>query len=119
MPQERKVIVTCAITGAIHTPSMSAYLPITPEEIAQAAVEAADAGAAIVHLHARDPETGKPDQRPEAFKKLRQMVAGGDVLSPAHVSRALRAMDDGVCINGYGPTENTTFTTRELIRRSR
>jgi uncharacterized protein (DUF849 family) len=63
----RKVIITCAVTGAIHTPSMSPYLPVTPEEIADAAVGAAEAGAAIVHLHARDPKTGKPDQSPEAF----------------------------------------------------
>src|SRR5260221_10453249 len=74
MAQEGKVIVTCAITGAIHTPSMSPYLPVTPEEIAQAAIEAVDAGAAIVHLHARDPETGKPDQRPEAFLPILQLV---------------------------------------------
>ncbi len=64
----RKVIITCAVTGAIHTPSMSPHLPVTPEEIADAAVEAAEAGAAIVHLHARDPQTGQPDQRPEAFQ---------------------------------------------------
>lgn len=63
----RKVIITCAVTGAIHTPSMSPYLPVTPEEIADAAVGAAEAGAAIIHLHARDPKTGKPDQSPEAF----------------------------------------------------
>ncbi|WP_068093780.1 BKACE family enzyme [Novosphingobium rosa] len=63
----RKVIISCAITGAIHTPSMSPHLPVTPEEIGQSALQAAEAGAAIVHLHARDPETGKPDQRPEAF----------------------------------------------------
>ena len=63
----RKVIITCAVTGAIHTPSMSPYLPVTPEEIADAAVGAAEAGAAIVHLHARDPVTGRPDQTPEAF----------------------------------------------------
>ena len=63
----RKVIVTCAVTGAIHTPSMSPHLPVTPQEIADAAIGAAEAGAAIVHLHARDPETGRPDQRPEAF----------------------------------------------------
>ncbi len=62
-----KVIITCAVTGAIHTPSMSPYLPITAEEIADAAVGAAEAGAAIVHLHARDPQNGKPDQTPEAF----------------------------------------------------
>ncbi|MCS6920370.1 MAG: 3-keto-5-aminohexanoate cleavage protein, partial [Elioraea sp.] len=63
----RKVIITCAVTGSIHTPSMSPYLPVTPEEIADAAIGAAEAGAAIVHLHARDPKTGKPDQSPEAF----------------------------------------------------
>lgn len=62
-----KVIISCAVTGAIHTPSMSPYLPVTPEEIIQASVEAAAAGAAIIHLHARDPQTGKPDQSPEAF----------------------------------------------------
>lgn len=65
-----KVIITCAVTGAIHTPSMSPYLPVTPEEIIEASVEAAEAGAAIIHLHARDPVTGKPDQTPEAFGKF-------------------------------------------------
>jgi len=63
----RKVIITCAVTGAIHTPSMSPHLPVTPDEIAAAAIGAAEAGAAIVHLHARDPETGNPDQSPAAF----------------------------------------------------
>ncbi|WP_395336365.1 3-keto-5-aminohexanoate cleavage protein [Novosphingobium sp. BL-8H] len=63
-----KVIITCAITGGIHTPSMSPYLPVTAQEIADSAVEAAEAGAAIVHLHARNPEDGRPDQRPEAFE---------------------------------------------------
>jgi uncharacterized protein (DUF849 family) len=58
------------VTGAIHTPSMSPYLPVTPEEITAAAVGAAEAGAAIVHLHARDPVTGKPDQTPEAFGRF-------------------------------------------------
>lgn len=65
-----KVIITCAVTGAIHTPSMSPHLPVTPDEIAEAAIGAAEAGAAIVHLHARDPETGKPDQTPEAFARF-------------------------------------------------
>ena len=65
-----KVIITCAVTGAIHTPSMSPYLPVTPEEIIEAAVGAAEAGAAIIHLHARDPVTGKPDQSPDAFARF-------------------------------------------------
>lgn len=64
----RKVIITCAVTGGIHTPSMSPYLPITPSEIAEAAIGAREAGAAIVHLHARNPETGQPDQSPEAYE---------------------------------------------------
>lgn len=70
----RKVIITCAVTGAIHTPSMSPHLPITAEEIANAAIGAAEAGAAIVHLHARDPQNGKPDQSPEAFAPFLQVV---------------------------------------------
>jgi uncharacterized protein (DUF849 family) len=70
----RKVIVTCAVTGAIHTPSMSPYLPVTAEEIADAAIGAAEAGAAIVHLHARDPVTGKPDQTPEAFEPFLKVI---------------------------------------------
>ena len=65
-----KVIITCAVTGAIHTPTMSPYLPITPDEIADAAIGAAEAGAAIIHLHARDPKTGRPDQTPEAFARF-------------------------------------------------
>ena len=67
MAKSRKVIITCAVTGAIHTPSMSPHLPVTPQEIADAALGAAEAGAAVVHLHARNPKTGQPDQSPEAF----------------------------------------------------
>lgn len=74
MSSTNKVIISCAVTGAIHTPSMSPHLPVTPAEIAQASVEAAEAGAAIIHLHARDPLTGKPDQRPEAFVPFLQEI---------------------------------------------
>jgi len=70
----RKVMITCAVTGAIHTPSMSPYLPITAEEIADAAVGAAEAGAALVHVHARDPVNGKPDQSPEAFAPFLRVI---------------------------------------------
>ena len=63
-----KVIITCAITGAIHTPTMSPHLPITADEIADSAIGAAQAGAAIVHLHARDPSNGKPTQDPKVFE---------------------------------------------------
>ena len=97
-----KVIITCAITGAIHTPSMSPYLPITPDQIVDGAIGAAEAGAAIVHLHARNPETGRPDQSPDAFgrfvKRIKQrsnvvinLTSGGaptmrveERVSPAH-----------------------------------
>ena len=61
------VIITCAVTGSIHTPTMSPHLPITPSEIADAALGAAEAGAAVIHLHARHPENGRPDYRPETF----------------------------------------------------
>ena len=70
MAESRKVIITCAVTGAIHTPSMSPHLPVTPEQIADAAVGAAEAGAAIVHLHARNLDDGRPDQTPEAFGRF-------------------------------------------------
>ena len=65
--KKRKVIITCAVTGAIHTPTMSPHLPVTPDEIAVAAIEAAEAGATILHLHARDPQNGKPTQDPAIF----------------------------------------------------
>ena len=70
MSQTRKVIITCAVTGAIHTPSMSPHLPITPDQIVAEALAAAEAGAAVLHLHARDPQTGRPDQTPEAFARF-------------------------------------------------
>jgi uncharacterized protein (DUF849 family) len=70
----KPVIVTCAATGSIHTPTMSPYLPITPAEIATAAIEAAEAGASVIHLHARDPETGKPDPRPETFMRFLPVI---------------------------------------------
>jgi uncharacterized protein (DUF849 family) len=70
MSTSRKVIITCAVTGAIHTPSMSPYLPVTPAEITEAAVGAAEAGAAILHLHARDPVDGRPTQDPAVFSEF-------------------------------------------------
>jgi uncharacterized protein (DUF849 family) len=70
MAKARKVVITCAVTGAIHTPSMSPHLPITPDEIIADALGAAEAGAAVLHLHARNPETGRPDQTPEGFGRF-------------------------------------------------
>ncbi len=65
-----KVIISCAVTGAIHTPSMSPYLPITPEDIARSSIEAAEAGAAIIHLHARHPVDGSPTPDPAVFMQF-------------------------------------------------
>jgi len=65
-----KVIITCAVTGAIHTPTMTPYLPITPQEIADGAIGAWQAGAAIIHLHARDPVDGRPTPDPKVFMQF-------------------------------------------------
>ena len=72
---QKKVIVTCAITGGIHTPSMSPHLPITPKQIEDESVAAAQAGASIVHLHARDPQNGKPSQEPDLFRQFLPQIA--------------------------------------------
>lgn len=73
----KPVIVTCAPTGGIHTPTMSPHLPVTPDEIARASIAAAQAGAAIIHLHARNPDTGQPDARPELFQEFMPQIARG------------------------------------------
>jgi len=70
MKKSDKVIITCAVTGSIHTPTMTPHLPITPDQIAAEAIAAAEAGAAMLHLHARDPKTGKPDQNPALFQQF-------------------------------------------------
>ncbi|CAM5361728.1 hypothetical protein ATER59S_01431 [Aquamicrobium terrae] len=66
----RKVIITCAVTGSVHTPSMSPHLPVTPDQIAAEAVAAAEAGASILHLHARDPDNGRPTADAEVFMRF-------------------------------------------------
>lgn len=70
MTHQDKVIISCAVTGSVHTPAMSPYLPLTPDEIAQQAIEAAEAGAAILHLHARDPADGRPTPDPKVFDQF-------------------------------------------------
>lgn len=70
MASARKVIITCATTGSIHTPTMSPHLPITPNEVAEQSIAAAEAGAAIIHLHARDPDDGKPTPDPNVFMQF-------------------------------------------------
>jgi uncharacterized protein (DUF849 family) len=74
MAAKRKTIITCAVTGSIHTPSMSPHLPLTAQEIAEAAIGAAEAGAAIIHLHARNPKDGRPDQSPERFLPFLKII---------------------------------------------
>ncbi|RWN95032.1 MAG: 3-keto-5-aminohexanoate cleavage protein [Mesorhizobium sp.] len=66
----RKVIITCAVTGSVHTPSMSPYLPVTPDQIAADAIAAAEAGASILHLHARDPRDGRPTADPDVYMQF-------------------------------------------------
>ncbi len=70
MAKARKVIITCAVTGSIHTPSMSPHLPVTPDEIAASAIAAAEAGATVLHLHASDPEDGRQSQDPALFQQF-------------------------------------------------
>ena len=77
MASRRKVIITCAVTGSIHTPTMSPHLPITPAEIAQQSIEAAEAGAAIIHLHARDPKDGHPTPDPKVFMEFLPRIKQG------------------------------------------
>ncbi|GJH17280.1 3-keto-5-aminohexanoate cleavage protein [Caballeronia novacaledonica] len=73
--KSRKVIITCAVTGAVHTPTMSEYLPVTPAEIAEQSIEAVEAGAAILHLHARDPKDGRPSPDPALFNQFIPRIA--------------------------------------------
>ncbi len=75
--KQDKVIITCATTGSIHTPSMSPHLPLTPEDIARQSIDAANAGASIIHLHARDPHNGKPTPDPEMFMKFLPTIKEG------------------------------------------
>ena len=74
MARAKSVIITCAVTGGIHTPTMSPYLPITPQEIAAEAIAAAEAGASIIHLHARNPEDGRPASDPDVFMEFLPVI---------------------------------------------
>ncbi len=77
MKKAKKTIITCAVTGSVHTPTMSDHLPITPSQIAQSAIEAAEAGAAILHLHARNPEDGRPSADPDVFMQFLPRIKQG------------------------------------------
>jgi uncharacterized protein (DUF849 family) len=91
-----KIIITCAVTGSIHTPSMSPYLPITAQEIIDNSIGAAKAGAAILHLHARDPENGRPSAEPAHFMAfLPQIKQGcGAVINISTGGSATMTLDD-------------------------
>ena len=77
MRRAEKIIISCAITGSIHTPSMSPHLPVTPAQIAASAIEAAKAGAAILHLHARVPESGRPTAEPAVYNQFLPVIKQG------------------------------------------
>ncbi len=96
MRKSRKVIITCAPTGSIHTPSMSPYLPITPSEIAQSAIEAARAGAAILHLHARNPVDGRPSPAAKDFLAFLPQIkqASDAVINISTGGSALMTLDE-------------------------
>jgi uncharacterized protein (DUF849 family) len=114
MARRGKVIVSCAVTGSIHVPTVSDYLPITPEEIADGAIGAAEAGAAIVHLHARDPANGRPTPDPEVFAqflpKIRQScdavinitTGGGHGMTLEERSAAARVFKPELCSMNMG-----------------
>ena len=81
--KQQKVIISCAVTGSVHTPTMSPALPVTPEEIAQASLDAHEAGAAVIHLHARDPRDGRPTADPAIFMQFLPRIAERSLGLPA------------------------------------
>lgn len=94
--QSKKVIITCAVTGSVHTPSMSPHLPWKPEDIASQAIEAAEAGASILHLHARDPENGKPTADPAVFMRFLPVIkqASAAVINISTGGSSLMSLED-------------------------
>ncbi|KUF09181.1 3-keto-5-aminohexanoate cleavage protein [Pseudoponticoccus marisrubri] len=90
------IVITCAVTGSIHTPSMSPYLPVTPDQIAEQALAAAEAGAAILHLHARDPADGRPSAAPEHYMAYlpRLKQATGAVLNLTTGGSAVMSLEE-------------------------
>lgn len=125
---KKKCIVNCAITGAIHVPSMSPYLPITPEEIAKEAIGAAQAGAATVHLHARDPKTGRPDMDPALFKTFCSEVTrksdvvicittgGAPTMTPEERMIAVKALKPELASINMGSINFGLFPLRSRVK---
>ena len=129
MAAERsRVIVTCAITGAIHVPSLTPYLPVTSDEIAQGAIGAAEAGAAVLHLHARDPVSGRPTSDPTAFERFLPQIhnatdavinlttGAGHGMSLEERTAAARAFSPELCSLNMGSMNFGTFPMIASIR---
>ena len=128
MARSGKVIISCAVTGSIHVPSATPYLPITPAEIAEAAIGAAKAGAAIVHLHARDPETGQPTPDPELFAQFLPEIragcdavinistGGGHGMTLEERSLAARRFEPELCSLNMGSMNFGLFPVLERIK---
>lgn len=95
-PTRRKVVITCAVTGSVHTPTMSPYLPVTPDQIASEAIAAAEAGASILHLHARDPRDGRPTADPQVFMQFLPRIkqATDAVINVSTGGSSLMTLDD-------------------------
>jgi uncharacterized protein (DUF849 family) len=127
MAKRGKVIVSCAVTGSIHVPSQTPHLPITPEQIAEGAVGAAEAGAAIVHLHARDPETGRPTPDPDVFGQFLPAIkarsdvvinittGGGHGMTLDERTRAARVFQPELCSLNMGSMNFGLFPLAERI----
>jgi uncharacterized protein (DUF849 family) len=127
MAKRGKVIISCAVTGSIHVPSQTPYLPITPAEIAQGAIGAAEAGAAIVHLHARDPETGRPTPDPDVFAQFLPEIAehtdvvinittgGGHGMTLEERTAAARTFKPELCSLNMGSMNFGLFPVLERI----
>jgi uncharacterized protein (DUF849 family) len=127
MAKRGKVIISCAVTGSIHVPSQTPYLPITPAEIAQGAIGAAEAGAAIVHLHARDPETGRPTPDPDIFAQFLPEIkertdvvinittGGGHGMTVEERTRAARTFKPELCSLNMGSMNFGLFPVLERI----
>lgn len=125
------VIITCAITGSVHTPSMSEYLPITPQQIAQQSIDAANAGASILHLHARHPGDGKPTFDPDVFAQFLPRIherteavinittGGGQGMSVEQRTQAARRFSPELCSLNMGSMNFGLFTASEKIKNWR
>jgi uncharacterized protein (DUF849 family) len=128
MARRGKVIISCAVTGSIHIPSQTPHLPITPEQIADDAVGAAEAGAAVVHLHARDPETGRPTPDPDLFARFLPEIAGrsdvvvnittggGHGMTVEERTRAARTFEPELCSLNMGSMNFGLFPVADRVK---